>query len=106
MSNPLESLSKLKKISHAAGWFRDVRLVYQGFGPLAAHMFHHFMPVSGIVANFYGEDVQTYIEKGWGTPVFSYEARKGVRHNTVSLFTDYFYSDHGAEIAKALDKHL
>lgn len=104
MVNPLESLSKLKKISHAAGWFRDVRLVYQGFGPLAAHMFHHFMPISAIVANFYGEDVQTYIEKGWGTPVFSYEANKRVRHNTVSLFTDYFYKDHGEEIAKKLDK--
>lgn len=104
MTNPLESLAKLKKISKAAGWFRDVRLVYQGFGPLAAHMFYHFVPISGIVADFYGEDVQTYIEKGWGTRVFSYEASKRVRHNTVSLFTDYFYKDHGEEIARAFDK--
>lgn len=104
MVNPLESLSKLKKISKAGGWFRDVRLVYQGFGPLAAHMFHHFMPVSGIVADFYGEDVQTYIEQGWGTPVFSYEAKKRVRHNSVNLFNDYFYKDYGEEIARAFNK--
>lgn len=103
-SNPLESLSKLKKTSKSEGWFREVRLVYQGFGPLAAHMFHHFTPIAGIVANFYGEDVQTYIEKGWGTKVFSYEASKRVRHNTVNLFTEYFYKDHGAEIARAFDK--
>lgn len=104
MANPLESLTKLKKTAKAAGWFRDVRLVYQGFGPLAAHMFHHFMPVSGIVANFYGEDVQTYIEKGWGTRVFSYEAIKRVRHNTVSLFNDFFYNDHADEIARAFGR--
>ncbi|MBI4180214.1 hypothetical protein HY522_12405 [bacterium] len=104
MSNPLDSLSRLRKAARAGAWFRDVRLVYQGFGPLAAHMFHHFMPVSGIVANFYGEDVQTYIEKGWGTPVFSYEAMKGVRHNSVNLFNDYFYKDHGDEIARKFNR--
>lgn len=103
-SNPLLGLSKLKKAAKAGGWFKDISLVYQGFGPLAAQMFHHFMPVSGIVANFYGEDVQTYIEKGWGTPVFSYEKSKRVRHNTVSLFTDYFYHDHGEEITKVFNK--
>ncbi len=104
MTNPILRLSQLKKAAARARWFNDIRLVYQGFGPLAAHMFHHFMPVSGIVANFYGEDVQTYIEKGWGTPVFSYEAKKGVRHNSVNLFTDYFYKDYGDEIAKKFNK--
>ena len=103
-SNPLESLSKLKRVSRAAGWFKGVQLVYQGFGPLAAHMFHHFTPVAGIVANFYGEDVQTYIEKGWGTPVFSYEAKKRVRHNSVNLFTDFFYKDYGEEIARRFNR--
>ncbi len=100
MANPLDSLTRLRKTARAKNWFRGIRLVYQGFGPLAAHMFHHFMPVAGVVSFFYGEDVKTYIEKGWGTKVFSYEAKKRVRHNSVNVFTDFFYKDHGEEMAK------
>lgn len=104
MGNALDSLTKLRKTARARKWFKDIRLVYQGFGPLAAHMFHHFMPVSGIVSFFYGEDVKTYIENGWGTRVFSYEAMKRVRHNSVNLFAEYFYKDNGEEIAREFDR--
>jgi hypothetical protein len=103
MSQPLESLTHLKKLIAARGWFRDTRLVYQGFGPMAAHMFTHFLPVSHIVSEYYGEDARRYIEGEWKTRVFSAEKLSGVRHNETSLFNRYFYQDHGDEIAASLN---
>ncbi|MCX6357922.1 MAG: hypothetical protein NT045_08645 [Candidatus Aureabacteria bacterium] len=103
MSRPLDNLTTLKKLIAARGWFRDTRLVYQGLGPLGAHMFAHFLPVSAIVAEYYGQEVQRYIEGEWGTTVFSYEKLTGVRHNESGIFNRYFYHDHGREIAAALD---
>ncbi len=97
MPQPLESLTHLKKLIAARGWFRDTRLVYQGFGPMAAHMFTHFLPVSHIVSEYYGEEVRKYIEGEWGTTIFSSEKMTGVRHNESGLFNRYFYHDHGDE---------
>lgn len=104
MARLLESLSALKKTIAAKGWFRDVNLVYQGIGPLAAHMFSHFLPVSHIIAEYYGQEVQKYIEGEWGTKVFSYEKLTGVRHNESGIFNRFFYQDHGAAIAASLDR--
>ncbi|MCX6353717.1 MAG: hypothetical protein NTZ78_02290 [Candidatus Aureabacteria bacterium] len=103
MAKVLESLRSLKKAIDTKGWFRDTRLVYQGLGPLGAHMFTHFLPVSCIISEYYGQEVQRYIEGEWGTKVFSYEKFTGVRHNESSSFNRYFYQDHGKEIAAALD---
>lgn len=104
MARLLESLAALKKTIAARGWFRDVRLAYQGFGPLGAHMFAHFLPVSHVVAEYYGEEVRTYLEGEWGATVFSAEKESGVRHNESSLFNRYYYPDHGAEIAASLNR--
>ncbi len=86
MGDALESLTKLKKRMASAGWFRDMSLVYHGLGPIGAHMFHHFMPVSTIIALYYGEEVEKYIEGEWGTRVFSYEKLNGVRLNDSTDF--------------------
>jgi hypothetical protein len=104
MPRLLESLGGLKKTIAARGWFRDVRLAYQGFGPLGAQMFTHFLPVSHVVAEYYGEEVQRYIEGEWGTTVFSAEKESGVRHNESSLFNRYFYPDRGEAIAASLNR--
>jgi hypothetical protein len=104
MSNPLASLTTLKKVAADRGWFKNRSVVYQGLGPLGAHMFKHFLPIAAVISEYYGEEVPRHIEEAWGTPVFSYEKYKRVRHGTTSLFADYFYQDHGDEILKALDK--
>lgn len=102
MTNPLESLSTLKRVAQEKGWFKDKAVVYQGLGPLGAQMFTHFLPVSAIISEYYGEEVPIHIEKKWGTPVFSYEKYKKVRHGSSSLFINHFYQDHGDEILKAI----
>lgn len=100
--SPIESLSRLKRVAHERGWFKDWSLVYQGLGPLGAHMFAHFLPIAAVVAEYYGEEVPKHVEEAWGTPCFSYEKFKRVRHGTSSLFVNHFYPDHGDEILKAL----
>lgn len=104
MTNPLESLTTLKRVARERGWFRDKAVVYQGLGPLGAHMFSHFLPIAAVIAEYYGEEVPRHIEEAWGTPVFSYEKNKRVRHGSSSLFINHFYQDHGEEIGKALAK--
>ncbi|MDD5556179.1 MAG: hypothetical protein PHN82_02900 [bacterium] len=104
MARLLRSLSHLKEAIADRGWFDGVRLVYQGFGPLAAHMFTHFLPVTHIVAEYDGEEVGRHIERGWGATVFSAERMTGVRHNESDLFNRYFYRNHGDEVADALDR--
>jgi len=104
MSSPIESLTTLKKVSSQKGWFRNRSVVYNGLGPLGAHMFKHFLPIAAVIAEYYGEEVQKHIESDWGTPVFSYEKNKRVRHSTSSLFINYFYQDHEREILAALDR--
>ena len=102
MTRPLESLTVLKKLIGNRGWFRDKRIVYQGFGPLAAHMFHHFLPISCVVSEYYGQESQKYVEGEWGTKVFSYEKWAGVRHTESKFFNKYFYKDRGEEITAFL----
>ncbi len=102
MTNPLRSLSALKKLSARRGWFRGLDLVFQGFGPLAAHMFTHFASVPVTVTEYDGEEAEKYIERGWGTKVFSYERFTGVRHCQSSFFNRRFYQDHEREILAAL----
>jgi hypothetical protein len=104
MARLLESLGVLKKAIASRGWFRDVRLVYQGFGPLGARMFAEFLPVSHIVAEYYGEEVRTYLEGEGGATVFSAEKETGVRHNDSSLFNRYYYPDRGEAIAASLNR--
>ncbi len=104
MTNPLESLSTLKRIAGQRGWFRNRSVVYNGLGPLGAHMFQHFLPIAAVIAEYYGEEVPRHIEEAWGTPVFSYEKHKRVRHGTSSLFINHFYSDHETSILAALDR--
>jgi len=104
MPRLLESLSALKRTIAQRGWFKEIRLVYQGFGPLAAHMFHHFLPVSHIVSEYYGEDAQRYIEGEWGATVFSSEKMTGVRHKDSRLCPRVFYRDHGERISESLDR--
>ncbi|MDI6756718.1 MAG: hypothetical protein QME32_01705 [Endomicrobiia bacterium] len=98
--NFIESLRRLKKSAPSGGWFKGIRIIYQGFGAMSADMFRHFADVTAVVSFYYGEDVSTHVEKRWGTKVFSYEKKKKVRHNSVGIFNDYFYSDHGNEILR------
>lgn len=102
--SPIESLSRLKRVAHERGWFRDWSLVYQGLGPLGAHMFAHFLPIAAVIAEYYGEEVPRHIEEAWKAPVFSYEKFKRVRHGSSGLFVNHFYPDHGDEILEALSK--
>ena len=102
MARPLDSLTALRKRADAAGWFRGRSLVYHGLGPVGAHMFYHFMPVSVIVSLYYGEEVARYMEGEWGTTVFSYEKMNGVRLNDSTDFHFNFYRDYGREIASCL----
>ena len=104
MTSPIGSLTKLKKRMASSGWFRNTSIVYHGLGPIGAHMFHHFMPVSVIIALYYGEEVEKYIEGEWGTKVFSYEKLNGVRLNDSTDFHRNFYHDYGDEIAACLNK--
>ena len=99
MGSPLESLTSLRSRMARSGWFRDTSLVYHGLGPIGAHMFHHFMPVSTIIALYYGQEVEKYIEGEWGTRVFSYEKFNRVRLNNGTDFHNHFYRDYGDEIA-------
>jgi len=100
----LNSFELTKKTAEEEKWFKGVNIVYQGFGAMAADMFRDFVKIGAVVSFYYGEDVQTHLEKNWGIPVFSYEKKKKVRHNTVGLFHDYFYQDYGDEILKTLSK--
>lgn len=102
MPGPLENLTKLKKTIASRGWFRDSRLVYHGLGPVGAHMFFHFMPVSAIVALYYGDEVARYIEEEWGTKVFSFEKMNGVRLCDGADYYSNFLRDYGGEIAAYL----
>ena len=102
MPGPLESLTTLKKTIASRGWFRNARLVYHGLGPVGAHMFFHFMPVSAIIALYYGDEVARYIEEEWGTRVFSYEKLNGVRLNDGADYYTNFLRDYGEEIAAYL----
>lgn len=104
MQNCLDSFTKLKKRMAAAGWFRDKCLVYQGLGPVGAHMFYHFMPVPVIISLYYGEEVEKYLEGEWGTKVFSYEKINGVRLNNSTDYHSNFLQDFGDEIAASLGK--
>jgi hypothetical protein len=99
MANPLQSLTQLKKSIASRGWFRNKRLVYHGLGPVGAHMFYHFMPISAIIALYYGDEVRRYIEGEWGTKVFSYEEMNAVRLNDSTDYHTNFLRDHGKEIA-------
>lgn len=99
MPGPLESLTALKKTIASRGWFRNARLVYHGLGPVGAHMFFHFMPVSAIISLYYGDEVARYIEEEWGTKVFSFEKMNGVRLNDGADYYVNFLRDHGGEIA-------
>lgn len=104
--NRTESLASLRRdprtAREASGW----TALYQGFGPLAAQMFAPFMPVGVIVTCFDGEEVDAHARAprpgGLGAQVFTYERKKGVRHGAVHLFDEYFYHDHGDEIAAAI----
>ncbi|MCX6349371.1 MAG: hypothetical protein NTV79_07720, partial [Candidatus Aureabacteria bacterium] len=104
MPNPLKSFTTLKKLSARRGWFKDTNIVFQGFGPLAAHMFTHFVRVPVVVAEYDGEEVEKHIEKGWGTKVFTYERYAGVRHCNSAFFNRHFYQDHEREILAALSR--
>lgn len=99
MPGTLSSLKTLKKAIQSKGWFRDARLVYHGLGPIGADMFRHFMPVTTIIALYYGDEVARHIEAEWGTKVFSYEKMNGVRMNDGADFYLNFLRDHGDEIA-------
>jgi hypothetical protein len=104
MPNPLKSLTSLKKLAARRGWFKDINIVFQGFGPLSAHMFTHFARVPVAVTEYDGEEAEKYIEKGWGTKVFAYERYTGVRHCNSSFFNRRFYQDHEKEIISALSR--
>jgi hypothetical protein len=106
--NRTESFAALRRdprtAREAAGW----TALYQGFGPLAAQMFDPFMPVGVVVTCFDGEEVDAHARaerpNGLGAKVFTYERKKGVRHGAVHLFDEYFYHDHGDEIAAAIGR--
>lgn len=104
MKIPIESLEALKKFSKKKGWFDRKNFVYYGPGGYECLMFSHFCKISAVVCEDYGDDVRQGIENDWGIPVFSYEKNKRVRHNASSLFTDYFFKDHGKEIVAKLKK--
>lgn len=102
MANPLTSLTALRKAAAAGNWFKNQSVVYQGFGPLGAQMWKHFVDVGVVVSEYYGQEVQRYMEQEWGTKVFSAEQRSRVRHTDGALFHQHFYRDHGDEIARAI----
>lgn len=102
MAMSLKSLTALKKKIRSAGWFKNRRLVYHGLGPVGAHMFQHFMPVTAIIGVYYGDEVRRFIEEEWGAKVFSYEKLNGVRLNDCSDFYQNFLRDHGAAIVSCL----
>jgi hypothetical protein len=104
MTSPIESLTRLKKTAAERGWFKDKSVVYHGLGPLGAHMWSHFLPISCVIAEYYGEEVPRHIEEAWGAPVYSYEKYKHVRHGTSGLFLEHFYADHEKEILSTLAK--
>lgn len=99
MPGTLSSLKTLKKTIRSNGWFRDARLVYHGLGPVGADMFRHFLPVTTIIALYYGDEVARHIEAEWGTKVFSFEKMNGVRMNDGSDFYLNFLRDYGKRIA-------
>src|SRR3990167_9335189 len=100
--SPLESLSALQEEAARRGWFRDKRFVYYGGSGADAHMLSHFLKVSMVLCDDYGDDIREGIEKGWGAQVFSYEKYKRVRPGSSDSFDHYFCKDHGDEISKAL----
>ncbi len=104
MANYIESFTKLKSEIEKNVLFRDIKIIYQGFGALGAHMFRHFAEIGAVVSFYYGEEVKKHIVDGWGIPVFSYEEKKKVRHNSVNLFYDYFYKDYGDELLSCLSR--
>ncbi|MCX6357280.1 MAG: hypothetical protein NT045_05300, partial [Candidatus Aureabacteria bacterium] len=103
MADPLRSYRALKKWIDSTGCFNDIRLVYHGLGPLGAHMFKHFIPVSAIASAYYGDEVSRYMEAEWGTKIFSYEKMNRVRVNDCRDYYSNFFHDHGPALVAAIE---
>lgn len=101
--SPISSLGRLREVAANESWFKDIKLVFQGFGPQSALMFEQFAPIAATITNFSGQEVLDVMEKERGIKSFSYEVKRGVRHSNPDPFVNYFYHDYGTEISDYLN---